>query len=122
MALFTKKSEQTQKDDVTSSTASNAPVTVVANTPFAIIQPRISEKSVQLNKMGKYVFLVSLKSNKVEVKKAIEKAYKVHVTQVNIIRNKTKAIVFGRFQGTRSAFKKAVVTLKKGESIDAESK
>lgn len=121
MALFKNKTEKAEKkSDVKTSAVSDVvanPISVVAQN-FSIIQPRISEKAAKLAQIGKYIFLVNGKANKVQVKKAVEKDYKVHVTQVNIIRNKSKAITFGRFQGERSGFKKAIVTLKKGESIE----
>jgi large subunit ribosomal protein L23 len=121
MAIFGKKTESAKKDEKSSVVES----AVIANPVgasshnFSIIQPRISEKAAKMAQIGKYVFLVNSKANKVEVKKAVEKNYKVHVTQVNIVRNKEKAVTFGRFTGERSGFKKAIVTLKKGESIEA---
>lgn len=121
MALFSKKTEK-EKEDVKTSAVESAPVANLAKTSlqnFSIIQPRISEKAAGLAKMGKYVFLVNNKANKVEVKKAVEKNYKVNVTQVNIVNNKAKAVTFGRFTGKRSPFKKAIVSLKKGQSIES---
>ena len=122
MALFKNKTEKvTKKDDVKTSAVESA---VVANPlsaslqNFSIIQPRISEKAAKLAQIGKYIFLVKGNANKVVIKKAVEKDYKVHVTQINIIRNKAKEITFGRFKGERSGFKKAIVTLKKGETIE----
>lgn len=124
MALFTK----TTKDQAEKQEAPVEPVLAAAEAAannlasgagFSIIRPRISEKSAALSKLDKYVFLIKNTANKIEVKKAVEKAYKVHVTQVNIIRNKSKKVNFGRISGTRSGFKKAVITLRKGESIAA---
>ncbi len=83
-----------------------------------LVQPRVSEKASHLAGKGKYVFIVAPKANKVEVKKAIEKAYKVKVIQVNIINNKGKVRNFGRTTGRISGFKKAVVTLKQGDKIE----
>ena len=60
----------------------------------------------------------SSQSNKVEVKKAVEAAYKVKVTQVNIITNQGKSRNFGRTSGMTSGFKKAIVTLRKGDKIE----
>jgi large subunit ribosomal protein L23 len=68
--------------------------------------------------MNKYVFTIKRDSNKVEVKKAIESAYKVHVIQVNIITNAGKARNFGKTTGRTQGFKKAIVTLKKGDKIE----
>ena len=120
MALFSKKTKEEEKDEVKSSGVDVVQSPVIINSSFAVIKPRISEKSSMLAKLDKYVFLVQNKANKIEVKKAVEKAYKVHVTQVNIVKNKAKAVRFGRFEGSRSPFKKAIVTLKKGESLETE--
>lgn len=86
--------------------------------PTVIIMPRISEKAGRLAQENKYVFKVKRETNKVEVKKAVENAYKVKVTQVNIVNNNGKSRNFGQRTGTTSAFKKAIVTLKKGDKIE----
>lgn len=67
---------------------------------------------------GKYVFLVDGKANKSEVKKILEKEHKVHITQVNIINARPKE---RRQKGKikiKAGFKKAIITLKKGEKLD----
>ncbi len=89
----------------------------VLGLPVSLVQPRISEKASRLIRLNKYVFVVKNKANKVEVKKAVEKKHKVKVVSVNIVNNKGKMKNFGRISGKRSDFKKAVVTLKKGDSI-----
>lgn len=86
---------------------------------FEIIkQPYISEKAFAINELGQYVFLVDGAANKSEIKKAIEKAYKVKVAGVNITNAKPKPKRYRGFTNTRSGFKKAVVTLQKGSTID----
>lgn len=86
---------------------------------FEIIKrPYISEKAFALNAEGQYVFLVDDKANKNEIKKAIEKAYKVSITGVNITNAKSKPKKYKGYANTRSGFKKAVITLKKGSTID----
>ncbi len=117
MAIFSKKPEDESgaKYQVTGS-GSGAPV--LAKVPTVLIQPRISEKSGKLAAMNKYVFVVRQNANKVEVKKAVESTYKVHVTQVNVVNNSGKAGNFGRTAGRRSGFKKAIVTLKTGDKIE----
>ncbi|MBI2506780.1 MAG: 50S ribosomal protein L23 [Candidatus Colwellbacteria bacterium] len=72
-----------------------------------IKRPIISEKATDISAAGKYVFLVHPKTNKKEIKELVEKIYKVHPVQVNIIRVKSKS----------PTYKKAVVTLKQGENI-----
>ena len=86
---------------------------------FDIIKrPYISEKAFAINAMGQYVFLVAGEANKTEIKKAIEKAYKVTVAGVNITKAKPKPKKYKGYLCVRSGFKKAVVTLKKGSTID----
>lgn len=71
---------------------------------------------------GKYGFLVNPESNKIEIAKAIEKKFNVHVESVRTINHpgkmKTQFRKSGRFTGKTSKFKKAIVTLKKGETIE----
>ena len=86
---------------------------------FEIIKrPYISEKAFTINSMGQYVFLVADGANKSEIKKAIESAYKVKVTSVNTTKAKAKPKTYKGYKNTRSGFKKAVVTLKKGTTMD----
>jgi large subunit ribosomal protein L23 len=82
------------------------------------LYPRISEKSARLADRNKYVFNVPQSSNKVEIKKAVERTYKVKVLQVNVVNNQGKQVNFGRFSGKRSGFKKAIVTLREGDKIE----
>lgn len=82
-------------------------------------QPVISEKSFSQADEGKYVFWITTETNKIQVKEAVEKAFKVSVTAVNIINLKGKVKSSGkrRGQGSRKDRKKAIVTLKKGQEI-----
>src|SRR5581483_9904878 len=119
-AIFSKKPDEGKdevKYEVATAAAGSSKVPTV-KIPTILIQPRISEKSGHLASLNKYVFKVQRSTNKVEVKKAVEAAYKVHVTQVNIVNNQAKARNYGRTSGKMSPFKKAVVTLKKGEKIE----
>ncbi|MCI0479759.1 50S ribosomal protein L23 [Candidatus Uhrbacteria bacterium] len=67
---------------------------------------------------GTYVFDVPVDANKVEIRKAVEALYKVSVTSVRTIRGIGKILRRGRIGGRRAAWKKAVVTLKEGQTID----
>ncbi len=80
-------------------------------------QYHLSEKSNQLSTQGRYVFVVDRKANKIEIRKAIESVYDVHVTDVNIVNTKGKFRAYGRTSGRTSDWKKAIVTLKAGETI-----
>jgi large subunit ribosomal protein L23 len=84
-----------------------------------ILKPLVTEKSTDLRvKEDKYAFEVDLKANKPEIKKAIEELFKVNVVGVHtmIVHGKVKRM--GRFEGKRPNWKKAIVSLKKGEKID----
>lgn len=82
-----------------------------------LVKPLVTEKAANLAATFKYVFKVSMKANKIEVAKAISDTYGVEVEAVNIIKMKGKAVSRGKIRGTRSDFKKAIITLKKGQSI-----
>jgi large subunit ribosomal protein L23 len=80
-------------------------------------QYHLSEKTNALSATGRYVFVVDKDANKIEIKKAVEAVYDVHVTGVNTVKSKGKARAYGRTSGRTSDWKKAIVTLKAGESI-----
>lgn len=82
-----------------------------------LLRPMISEKSTVGVSLNKYVFEVHPKANKVEIKKAVEAVYGVKPLDVNIINVRSKSVRFGRHSGRTKALKKALVTLKKGDSI-----
>ena len=83
-----------------------------------IISPLVTEKSTNLSEQNKITFKVNSKANKNNIKKNIESIFKVNVTKVNIINKKTR-IKNSRGKKIRvKGFKKAVITLKKGQSID----
>ena len=83
-----------------------------------IISPVVTEKSTNLSEQNKIVFKVPYKANKKNLKKNLEKIFKVNVTKINIINKKT------REKSTRGkkvkvlGYKKAIITLKKGQNID----
>lgn len=81
-------------------------------------EPHISEKATVLSEKNKYVFKVYPGVNKIETKKAIENLYGVKVRNVHIINVPKKRRRLGRVEGWRSGYKKAVVTLEKGEKIE----
>ena len=84
----------------------------------SIKSPVITEKATGLSEQNKVIFKVHENATKSSIKKNIEKIFKVKVIKVNTINKKSKRkIVRGRI-GTKSGFKKAVITLKKGQSID----
>jgi len=84
----------------------------------SIKSPVITEKATGLSDQNKVVFKVNENASKLSIKKNIEKIFKVKVLKVNTIKKKSKVkLVRGR-AGTKKGFKKAIITLKKGQSID----
>ena len=79
-----------------------------------------TEKSNRSLSLGKYIFRVSKDSNKKEISSIISKLYNVKVESVNIINQKPKSKRFRGFNGTKSGYKKAVITIEKGKSINFE--
>jgi large subunit ribosomal protein L23 len=87
--------------------------------PYEVLRrPVITEKSTVLQAEGKYVFEVAGVANKPQIKQAVEKAFNVGVTGVNIITVHGKVRRMGRRQIAASSWKKAIVTLKPGDRIE----
>ena len=83
-----------------------------------ILSPIVTEKSTNLSEQNKIVFKVPNSSNKGIIKKNIEKIFKVNVTKVNIINKKSKNKISRGRKVKVKGYKKAIITLKKGQSID----
>ncbi len=81
-------------------------------------KPHVSEKAAHLAQAGTYVFDVPVDAEKISIKKAVEGLYKVKVTAVRTIRHEGKPVNRGRRAGARQRWKKALVTLAKGQTID----
>ncbi len=86
--------------------------------PFLITHPHITEKSTDLNSVGKYVFIVQPSATKQEVKKAVKEFYKVDAVSVNMLNTRGKTRRYRGVAAERAGVKKAVVTLKTGQTID----
>lgn len=82
--------------------------------------PLITEKSTELAKDNKYLFKVDVKAKKTEIKQAIETIFKVKVKRVNTIYVKPKTKRVGRYAGKTNRYKKAIVTLQEGNTIDLD--
>ena len=83
-----------------------------------ILSPLLTEKTTNLSEQNKIVFKVPFKANKKNLKSNIEKIFKVNVTKINIINKKDRTKLTRGRKIKVSGFKKAIVTLKKGQSID----
>ena len=83
-----------------------------------ILSPIITEKSTNISEYNKIVFKVPAKANKKNLKSNIEKIFKVNVTKINIINKKTLTKTTRGKKVKIKGFKKAIITLKKGQNID----
>ena len=83
-----------------------------------ILSPMVTEKSTNLSEQNKVVFKVPKKANKVNLKKNIEKIFKVNVTKINIINKQSRKKITRGKKVKGAGYKKAIITLKKGQSID----
>jgi large subunit ribosomal protein L23 len=114
MALFEKKEEKAVKADIAKA-AESLPAQMLANR--VLLSSRVTEKAYLLNAQNQYVFQVSSGATKDEVRQAIEAAYGVRVEKVRTVNIPRKEKVSGRIVGFKSAVRKAIVTLPKGEEI-----
>ena len=83
-----------------------------------ILSPVLTEKSTTLSEQNKVVFKVPNSSNKLILKKNIEKIFKVNVTKINIINKQSRKKITRGKKIRVKGYKKAIITLKKGQSID----
>ena len=83
-----------------------------------ILSPLVTEKSTNLSEQNKIVFKVPNGANKVNLKKNIEKIFKVNVTKINIINKQNRKKITRGKKIKVPGYKKAIITLKKGQSID----
>ena len=82
-----------------------------------VLTPKISEKAIYLAERGIYIFEVPTSANKIEVAKAVEAAFKVNVTAVNMVIIKGKIKRYKQILGRRQDVKKAMIKLEKGQKI-----
>ena len=80
-------------------------------------RPLVTEKNTELQAQGKYAFEVAREANKHQIKQAVEKVFKVQVIAVNVMTVPGKTRRIGRRQVLTQSWKKAIVTLKPGDSI-----
>ena len=83
-----------------------------------IISPNITEKATSLSEFNKIVFKVHKGASKNSIKKSIEKIFKVNVVKINTINLKAKNKIVKNKKASKPGYKKAIITLKKGQSID----
>jgi large subunit ribosomal protein L23 len=83
-----------------------------------ILSPMVTEKTTNLSEQNKIVFKVPRAANKTNLKKNIEKIFKVNVTKINIVNKQNRTVVKRGKKVNVQGYKKAIITLKKGQSID----
>jgi large subunit ribosomal protein L23 len=83
-----------------------------------VISPNVTEKSTALSDFNKIVFKVNKGASKSAIKKSIEKIFKVNVIKVNTLQQKGKSKLVKNKKVFKPGYKKAIITLKKGQSID----
>lgn len=98
--------------------ASEKSLEMPGNFSEILIRPLVSEKSTYQQTEGGYSFMVQPRTNKTEIKKAVEKIFKVKVKKVRIINSAGKKVRYGKIRGQRKKQKKALVILKKGYGIE----
>jgi large subunit ribosomal protein L23 len=85
---------------------------------FLVKHPIIAEKSSNLAKFGKYVFLIDKKASASEAKKIVENIYNVKIANTHVINIKSKRCALGRTVGVKPGYKKIIMTLQKGQKLD----
>jgi large subunit ribosomal protein L23 len=129
MAIFGKKDKKEDKKDIKApkaevkkeapKKAENTSVEVEKNLSGVILKPRITEKAaIKADEANAYTFEVHKNATKTDVADAIEKIYKVVPEKVNIIRTPRKIVRNRKGSGFKGGIKKAIVFLKKGDTID----
>ena len=91
---------------------------MAANPRDVLIRPLITEKTSMMMQENKYAFQVALNANKVEIRQAVEQIFDVKVLSVNTVRVLGKIKRMGRTQGKSSDYKKAIVKLAEGQTIE----
>ncbi|NCA95688.1 MAG: 50S ribosomal protein L23 [Methanomicrobia archaeon] len=87
------------------------------NVNQVLVKPLVTEKATNLGEHNKYVFVVSLKANKISVAKAVEATYGVKPVKVNLSNVSGKKVARGKVRGQRKDWRKAIVTLPAGQAI-----
>ena len=83
-----------------------------------LIRPVVSEKSYHQITENRYTFRVHKDAHKTQIRQAVEELFDVHVTRVNVIKMKPKPKRRGLIKGTRPGWKKAIVQLREGQTIE----
>lgn len=115
-----KKETASMKDLYSDETAKPVKATTKKTSAISVrvlVKPLVTEKAADLGALNKYAFVVTSDANKIEIAKAIEAAYGVKPLKVNVSNVSGKKVARGRIRGQRSDWRKAIVTLPKGQEI-----
>jgi len=117
------KSEREEEKKTTKAKARPSTITKIQEAKIGeayrvLKTPQVTEKATDLTKKNQYVFKVFPKTNKVEIKRAVNELYGVDVLAVKIIKVPAKRRRLGRISGWRKGYKKAIVKIKEGQKID----
>lgn len=112
----TKDKEISKTPDLNPKVSSSSKISTLA--AQCLIHPVISEKATLLGKYRQYVFRVDIRSNKIEIADAVNQLYNIKPSKVQILRTHPKQVRFGKYSGRRKEWKKAVVTLPVGKSLN----
>ncbi len=120
MGIFTWRKNKNEHDTKTVSASVSTPATVKAGAVASamILAPLVTEKSAHLASQSQYVFRVDVKANKIQISQIIRAMYGVTPTSVNIQNIDGKKVRYGRTKGKRNNWKKAIVSLPKGKTIE----
>ena len=127
MSIFNRSTKKSQPSTATPApaVAATAPAPVAAKgrrtsavSYRALVRPVVSEKAAELAARRQYVFIVDRDLNKLEIAKAVNQLYGVQPAAVNILNMRGKRVRYGRSSGVRKDWKKAIVTLRQGDSIE----
>lgn len=120
MGIFKKKNLTAKSETKVESKSVNVSKETknVAFVPSVIVKPLVTEKSAILASKNMYVFVVKNDANSIQVSAAVQKMYDVKPLSVNMINVRGKIVRRGRVAGKRKAWKKAIVTLPKGKSLN----
>lgn len=111
-------SEEGVKTTVAKTEKGEKPTRIYANAYSVLIKPLITEKAANFGPEGKYVFAVAARANKIEIARAVKEVYGIKPVAVNVINIKGKNIKYGRTSGFRKSWRKAIVKLPPGKSIN----
>lgn len=118
MALFGRKKESGEEKARTQE--SRGTITRSRKGSHVRMFPRVTEKTNRQAREGTYVFMVPSGANKIEIAQTVSGMYGVEVIRVNVVNSPGKVRTRGRIEGWKSGFRKAMVTLKEGHTIEGQ--